>query len=138
MLAHGDGFSLFGKQDELKLTVIADVGEAEKIEAPIGKPNTRDMIKMSGRCFESIAPIGFWPQNRKAALVVIDQLKNIKIATLEKDVSSIKVELLNVIQVNCNSNYPELSPGTLEKQIEAMKKRQEAFDREVELLKNRK
>lgn len=134
-LAYGDGFELFGRQDDLKMTVIADVGEAEKISAPFGNLGARDMIKINGRCFEAIGSIGSWGYGRKAAFVVVDQAKNVKIAILETGISSVKVDVISVVQVDCSSNASVDLPSDPEKMLEVLRKRQEALQKELERLK---
>lgn len=137
-LARGDGFDRFGRQDDLKMTVIADVGEAEIISAPFGKLGASDMIKINGRCFEPVGPIGSWGYSRKAAFVVVDQAKSVKIATLENGRSSVKVDVISVIQVDCSSNESGDLPSDPEKLLEALRKRQEALQKELERLKGKK
>lgn len=137
-LACGDGFELFGRQDDLKKTVIADVGEAEKIDAPFGKLGASDMIKINGRCFEPIGSIGSWGYSRKAAFVVVDQTKSVKIAILENRIGSIKVDVIPVIQVDCSLNTSGGLPSDPERLLEALRKRQEALQNELERLKGKK
>jgi hypothetical protein len=98
-----DGFDFFGKHGDLKMTVIVDVGDAEKISAPYGKYPTKDTIKLAGRCFEPYYPyLGIWGVS-KAALLLVDQNKNIKIALLENSLNSIKVEIISVAQIDCDT-----------------------------------
>lgn len=137
-LACGDGFELFGRQDELKMTVITDVGEAEKISAPFGKLGASDLIKINGRCFDPIGSIGSWGYSRKAAFVVVDQAKSVKIATLETGIGSVKVDVISVIQVDCSSNSSGELPSDPEKRLEILRKRQEALQKELERLKIKK
>lgn len=139
-LACGDGFDLFGRQDDLKMTVIADVGEAEEISAPfgIGELGARDMIKINGRCFEPVGFIGSWGYRRKAAFVVVDQAKNVKIATLEAGIGSVKVDVISVTQVDCSSSASEDLPSDPKKLLEVLKKRQEVLQKELERLKSKK
>lgn len=136
--ACGDGFELFSRQDALKMTVIADVGEAEKIDAPFGKLGASDMIKINGRCFEPIGSIGSWGYSLKAAFVVVDQTKSVKIATFENGIGSIKVNVIPVIQVDCSSNASGDLPSDPEKLLEVLRKRQEALQKELERLKGKK
>lgn len=130
-LARGDGFELFGRQDDLKMTVIADVGEAEKISAPFGKFSARDIIKINGSCFEPLGSIGSWGYSRKAAFVVVDQAKNVKIATLENGIGSVKVDVISVIQVDCSSNASVDFPGDPEKLLEVLRKGKKLFKRNL-------
>ncbi len=136
-LACGDGFEVLSRQDDLKSTVIVDTGEAEKIDAPFGKLGASDMIKINGRCFEPIGSIGSWGYSRKAAFVVVDQTKSVKIATLENGIRSIKVNVISVIQVDCSSNASGDLPSDPEKLLEVLKKRQEALQKELERLKGK-
>lgn len=137
-LACGNGFELFGRQDDLKMTVVVDVGEAEAISAPFGNRSARDFIRINGRCFEPIASIGSWGYRKKAAFVVVDQSKNLKIATLENGINSVKVDVIPVVHIECSSSASGDLRNDPEKLIEDLKRKQEEVQGELDRLKRRK
>ncbi|MDN5752537.1 MAG: hypothetical protein L0H15_04540 [Nitrosospira sp.] len=137
-VAHGDGFDIFGRQDDLKMAVIADVGEAEKIDAPLGKLGANDRIEINGRCFEPVGSVGYWRYGRKAAFVVVDQAKSLKIAILENGIGSIKVDVISVIQIDCSASASGELPSDPEKMLEILRKRQEVLQQELDRLKSKK
>ena len=136
--AFADGFDTFGKQDDLKKTVIIDIGEAEKIDAPIGKLGARETIKLVGKCFEPSSYLGYWGYNsKKAALLLVDQSRSLKIALLENGIGSIKVDVIQVIQVDCVANTGSNLPSDPQKAFELILQKQDAFQKENERLKSR-
>lgn len=137
--AFADGFDTFGKQDDLKKTVIVDVGEAEKIDPPRGKLGAREVIKLAGKCFEPSDYLGYWGYGKKAALLLVDQSRIVKIALLENGSGSIKVDVIRVTRVDCAAITGSDLPIDPQKTLELLRQKQDEFDafqRENERLKS--
>lgn len=104
-LAFSQGFDMFGRQSELMLMTIVDTGDAEKISLQTRSNRKVEIIKINQRCFEPLnASLDFFDYRKKAALVLIDQAKNIKIAIIEINIFNIKINTILVSQVSCISN----------------------------------
>jgi hypothetical protein len=96
-----DGFDTIGRLDGLKGTVIAEAANAELIGPPFGNIGGGLSIKIADYCFKPTGYLYDWTSGKRAALVLVDQQKNIKLALLESSLSSIKVSFVDVKQVAC-------------------------------------
>lgn len=137
-LALADGFDTFGKQKELIRTVVVDVGEAEKIDAPIGNSLAGDTIKLAGRCFKPLGYLSSWGYGKKAALLLVDQSKAVKIALLENGIGSVKVDVISVTVVPCQANYSDDLSSDPKTALEQLRQRQEALREQYERLQKQR
>lgn len=134
-LAFADGFDTFSKQKELIRSVVVDVGEAEKVDAPINNSFAGDTIKLAGRCFKPLRYLGSWGLGKKAALLLVDQSKAVKIALLENGIGSIKVDVIPVTEALCQANYSDDLSSDPKKALEQLRQRQEALREQYERLR---
>jgi hypothetical protein len=101
LAAVADGFEMFARLDELKKTVIVEAGDAELLPTPFGSLGKKETVKVANYCFEPTGYISGWSYGKRAALVLVDEQKNIKLALLEDSIGSVKVSTTGVVQVNC-------------------------------------
>ena len=101
--ASADGFDMFSRLDEIKKTVIVEAGDAELVSSPSRSGLSKDVVRLGTYCFEPIGYLSGWSYSKRAALVVADQQKQIKLILLENGIGSIKVTVVPSIQVECSS-----------------------------------
>ena len=138
--ACADGWAFLSQQEQMKGFVIADVGEVSEVEPPFNTKWQEDVYKMNGRCFSFSGYNGYWGYGSKAAFLLVNAQKVIKVALIESSIGSLNVELKSVTMLECPtrsggvpySDDPEEQLRLFQKQQEELKKKLE------ELLKQEK
>ena len=100
-IASAEEFGLFSKHEELKMNVIVDSGNFEKIEYDNGSSNKPELFKLNSVCFRPSGFVGYWTYGKKAGFVLIDRSNVIRVAIIEPEVASIKIETYIVEKVAC-------------------------------------
>lgn len=130
--ARGDGFAGLGEHSRLANHAIVEVGDVEKMEPPPGTKWSSEVLRINSRCFEVGGFLGFWGFGKKAGMLLVDQSRSTKLALLEVDLSSIKVEIKPVQIVDCPSPFSGGDPAKL---IEEIKRQNAEIQRKIEQLK---
>lgn len=133
--ANADGWALFSEQAQMKGYVIAEVGEVSEVEPPFNTKWEDDVYQMNGRCFSFSGYNGYWGYGSKAALLLVNAQKNIKLALIESSIGSIKTELKSVTMLECPSgtNVVPYSDDP-EEQLRLLRKRQDDLKKKLEEL----
>lgn len=130
-----DGWATFGEHAALKNHVVADVGEASKVDPP---PDTRwsnDVFQINGRCFIFPGLTSFWGYGSKPALVLVNEQKQTKLALVESAIGSIKVEVKEITLVQCPQGSDVLPHSDdLQERLKLLQKRQDELKRKLEEL----
>ncbi len=135
--AVADGWAVFSQQAQMKNYVIADVGEASRVEPPFNTRWEQDVYRMNGRCFLFSGSMGYWTS--KAALLLVNAQKDVQLALIESAIGSIKVELhpISMIQCPTGTNVIPYSADP-EEQLKLLKQRQEELKKKLEELKRQR
>lgn len=137
--AHADGWALFGKQTEMKNYVIADVGEVSQVDPPINTKWDRDVYQMNGRCFYFSGYMGYWGYGDKAAFLLVNAQRDVKVALLETSIGSIKVDLQSIVVVECPAGANVVPyNNNPEEQLRLLQKRQEELEKRLEKIKKQR
>lgn len=129
--AYADGWALFSQQEQMKGFVIADVGEVSEVEPPLNTKWQEDVYEMNGHCFSFSEYNGYWGYGSKAAFLLVNAQKVIKLALIETSIGSLNVELKSVTMLECptgsnvvpDSDDPQERLRLLRKQQEELKKK---------------
>lgn len=137
--AHADGWALLGKQAAMRNYVIADVGEVSQVDPPINTKWEQDVYQMNGRCFFFSGYMGYWGYGGKAAFLLVNAQKDVKVAIFETAIGSVKVDLQSIVLVECpaGTNIIPYSddPG---EQLRLLQKRQEELKKKLEKLQKQR
>lgn len=88
----------------LKKTVIADIGEAQKVPPPENAKWSNQVYSLNSRCFTILGYFGFWGFGSKSAMIVVDENKAIQLAVFEISIGDIGVTLHPIQMVQCPSH----------------------------------
>lgn len=133
-----DGWAIFSEQAQMKGYVIADVGEVSEVDPPFNTDWENDVYQMNGRCFSFAGYNGYCGYGSKAALLLINAQKNIKLALIESSIGSIKTEMKSLTMLECPSgtNVVPYSDDP-EEQLRLLQKRQEDLKKKLEDLQKK-
>lgn len=95
------GWTLFSKQSEMKSYIIADVGEVSQVEPPINTKWEEDVYQINGQCFYLPGYVGNWSYGSKAAMLLVNAQKDIKLALFEAWIGSVKADLQSIVLIEC-------------------------------------
>ena len=131
--ADADGWAIFSEHAQMKGYVIAEVGEVSKVDPPFNTKWENDVYQINGRCFSFLGYSGYWGYGSKAALLLVNAEKIIKLALIESSIGSIKTELKSVIMFECPSgtNVIPYSEDPQE-QLRLLQKRQDELKKKLE------
>lgn len=137
--AHADGWALFGKQSAMKNYVIADVGEVSPVDPPVNTKWEQDVYQMNGRCFYFPGYMGIWGFGGKAALLLVNAQKDVKVALFETSIGTVKADLQSIVLVECpaGTNVIPYSDDP-EEQLRLLQKRQEDLKKKLEQLQKQR
>lgn len=137
--ANANGWAAFGKQAEMKNYVIADVGDVSQVDPPMNTKWEKDVYQMNGRCFYFSGYIGYWGYGGKAAFLLINAQKDVRVALFEASIGSVKADLQSVVLVECPAGTSILpySDDPAE-QLRLLQKRQEELKRKLEQLQKQR
>jgi hypothetical protein len=99
--AMADGFDTFAAIEKLKGSVIVEAADAEFIPSPRGILSKDVKVKVVNYCFEPTEYFSGWSYGKRAALILIDQQKNIKLALFDNGIGSVNLSVIAVSQVSC-------------------------------------
>ena len=133
-----DEWSLFSQHGEMKDFMIAEVGEVSKVEPPFNTVWNQDVYQMNGRCFLFSGYMGYWGYGDKSALILINSAKIIKLAIIEAEIGSIKVDLKGITMIDCpsSSNMVPYSSDPKE-MLRLLKEKQLELKKQLEQLNSR-
>ena len=136
--ADADGWALFSEHAQMKGYFIAEVGEVSKVDPPFNTERENDVYQMNGRCFSFSGHNGYWGYGSKAALLLVNAQKIIKLALIESSIGSIKTELKSVTMFECPSgtNVVPYSDDPQE-QLRLLQKRQDELKKKLEDLQKK-
>ena len=130
--AYASDWGLFGDQDKLKNHTIADVGNISKITPPYGATWDIELYKLNNRCLGISGYSKPTMYSSTAAMLLIDNSKNVKLAILENSIS-IEVKLFPVSVYKCP--YGTTPAEQLESAVKQSQRSQEQFKAQLEALK---
>lgn len=135
---NADGWSTFSQHGDMKDFVIAEAGDVSKVEPPFNTTWEQDVFQMNGRCFIFSGYMGYWGYGNKSALLLVNTAKLVKLAIIEAEIGSIKVELKDISMIHCpsNSNITPYSSDPKE-MLRLLRERQEKLKKQLESMKNR-
>lgn len=137
--ANANGWAIFSKHAAMKNYVIIDVGEVSGVEPPFNTKWQDDVYQMNGRCFSFSGYMGYWGYGRKAALLLVNTQKDVKLALIESAIGSVKVELQSIVMLECPSGTNVIPySDDPEEQLRLLKKRQEELKKKLEELQKQK
>lgn len=110
--------------------LIAEVGEARKLDPPINTRWVQDVYQFNGHCFTSL---GYFWFGTKPALLLVNDKKQIKLALLETSFSSIKVEVDSIMLVECPSTTMPYSDDPQE-MLRLLEQRQKELQRQLDAI----
>ncbi len=131
--AHADSWATFSNHSMLKNHVIVDVGDVSQVEPPFNTKWKEDVYQMNGRCFSISGHLGYWGYGSKAALLVANAQKILKLALIESSIGSVKVDLQSIDVIECptGTNVMPYSDD-LKEQLRLLKKRQEELRKKAD------
>ena len=143
---NADSWAIFSNQAAMKNYTIIDVGDISQVEPPFNTKWKEDVYQMNGRCFSFSGYIGYWGYGNKAALLLTNAQKDLKLALVESSIGSIKVELQSVNVIACPtgtnvtpySDDPNEQLRLLKKRQEELKKRADEYRMKAEELKKQR
>lgn len=93
---------IWSDHDQLKGSVIVDVGDAREVPPPTGASWKNQVYSLNSRCFTIFGYIGYWGFGGKPALLIVNEKKMIQLAILEtSSFGGIDVNTHLVQMVNC-------------------------------------
>lgn len=137
--ARADGWALFGKQSAMKDYYIAGVGEVSQVEPPFNTKWEQDVYQMNGRCFCFSGYMGYWGYGGKAAFLLVNAQKDVKVALFETSIGAVKADLQSIVLVECpaGTNVIPYSDDPAE-QLRLLQKRQEDLKKQLEQLQKQR
>ena len=106
--AVADEYDYSSKQDELKETVIVEIGNVERLDLQNNKLEMRTskvVLKLDRTCGVTTGFVDYWGFGKKAGMLVIDNLSHYKVAVFEKPSTTIKVIIYPVDIVDCGNIF---------------------------------
>lgn len=100
-LAHANGWSFMSQHEQMKGFVIVDVGEVEKLRPPFNTTWDVDLYRLNGACFSIDGYHGLWGIGKKAAFLLVNERKQIKIGLLEASIGSLKAGNYSITVYGC-------------------------------------
>lgn len=136
---HADVWAIFGNQAAMKNYFIAEVGEVSQVDPPMNTKWENDVYQMNGRCFYFAGYMGYWGYGSKAAFILVNAQKDVKVAFFESSIGSIKVDLQPIVLVECPSgtNVTPYSDDP-EEQLRILQKRQAELKKKLEQLEKQR
>jgi hypothetical protein len=101
LIARSDGFQMFADLSQIKNTVVVEAGTAELVEVRTGAYSRKELAKVGDYCFDTLGSFSGWSFGKRAALVLMDQKKNLRLALFKNGVGAVEVSTLSVTQVPC-------------------------------------
>lgn len=100
-VAYADSFSIMSDQFMMKDNVIVDVGNASKVEPPFNTNWITEVYELNGRCFTILGYYGTWWLGEKAALLLVNSEKVVRVAFLGAGIGSVDVDVQLVTLIHC-------------------------------------
>ncbi len=131
-----DGWALFSQQAQMKGYFIAEVGDVSAVEPPFNTEWENDVYQMNDRCFSFSEYNGYSGYGNKAALLLVNAQKDVKLALIESSIGSIKTELKSVTMLACPAGTNVIPQSDdLEQQLRHLQKQRDEMKRMLEELK---
>ena len=137
--SHASGWALFGKQGAMKNYVIVDVGEVSSVDPPVNTKWEQDVYQMNGRCFYFPGYVGYWGYGGKAAFLLVNAQKDVRVALFETAIGAVKVDFESAVLVECpaGTNVMPYSDDP-EEQLKLLQKRQEELKKKLEQIQKQR
>lgn len=136
--ASAEGYALFSKHEEMKGNVVVDAGDFERINPPVGELGATEVLKLNSNCFQPVGSFASWGYGRKAGLVMVDRNKAFRLALIESNIGSIKVEVTLAQKVEC----PTVDSGSLpfdpQQRLQELRRQQELLQLQLERLRQQR
>ena len=129
--ASADGWATFSHHSSMKGYVIVDVGDVSEVQPPFNTKWSENVFQMNGRCFTFPGYMGIWGYGSKAAILLANAQKDIKLGLIGSSMGSIKIELQSISPIKCpsstnvlpHSDNPEEQLQLLKKKLEELKRK---------------
>lgn len=122
-----DGWSTFGDHEKLKNQGVVDVGNLQKVFRPRADFSGPDIYQLNNRCF-TFDGLGKSPRSDGPALLIVDQRKIVRMATLLPEIGGIKVEVKDISLADCEQK----SPQDVQKELRLMLEKNERLRMQLE------
>lgn len=100
-IVFADTFSIMGDESKMKGNVVVDVGNASKVDPPLNTKWVTDLYELNGRCFTMQGYYGMWGYGQKAALLLVNSDKVVRVAFIGTGIGSVDVDVQLVALVQC-------------------------------------
>jgi hypothetical protein len=129
--ANADGWAIGSQHSALKNYAVVEVGEVSEVQPPFNTRWNENVYQMNGRCFTLSSYSGYWGYGAKAAMLMANAQRDIRLAIFEASIGAVKVNLQSIAVIKCPagtdvipySDDPEERLRLLNKRLEELKRK---------------